>query len=191
MEKKLSRRKLSRRKYKRYAAAVAGAALISGAALHGMPAAKAYASESPVPSPPVSVKQLSAADVERSPSQWDHGDRDRGNRDRGDRDRGDRDHGNWGNRLQKYHYRWFDRNYDDTYVSKDGSVVVRYLDSPVDTIKNQAAAYGFDAVRDTFTFLSLSSREASILVTKHDTGQRFTVDLVRDWRGSWRITAVR
>ncbi|MEM5767325.1 MAG: hypothetical protein AAGU23_04085 [Bacillota bacterium] len=181
MEKKLSRRKLSRRKYKRYAAAVAGAALISGAALHGMPAAKAYASENPVPSPPVSVKQLSAADVERSSTHRDHG----------DRDRGDRDHGNWGNRLQKYHYRWFDRNYDDTYVSKDGSVVVRYFDSPVDTIKNQAAAYGFDAVRDTFTFLSLSSREASILVTKHDTGQRFTVDLVRDWRGSWRITAVR
>ena len=171
MEKKLSRRKLLRRKYKRYAAAVAGAALISGAALHGMPAAKAYASENPVPSPPVNVKQLSAANGERSFSPRSHGDRP-----------------NW---LQRHHYRWFERNHpDDTYVSGDGSVVVRYLDSPIDTLKNQAAAYGFDAARDTFTFLSLSRREASVLVTKHATGEQIIVDLVRNWYGDWRITAV-
>jgi len=167
MEKKISRRKLLRRKYKRYAAAVAGAALLSGATL--MPTAKAYMSESPVPSPPVS-KQLSAENVDRSFSQRGHGDRP-----------------DW---LRRFHQRWFERNYDNTYVSADGSVVVRYLDSPVDKLKNQAATYGFDAARDTFTFLSLSRRQASVLVTKHDTGERFKVDLVRSWHGDWRITAV-
>lgn len=181
MEKKLNRRKLLRRKYKRYAAVMAGAAFISGAALHGLPPAKAYASENPVATPAARVKQITVADFEQ-PFKRLKSD----------------DFITWKfsshrpNRHHEDHRNWSERDYGhDTYVSQDGSVVVRYLDSPVDTIKKLANTYGFDAARDTFTFLSLSSREASVLVTKHATGERFKVDLFRGRHSGWHITAVR
>lgn len=178
MEKKSTRRKLLRRKYKRYAAAVAGAAIISGAALHGIPAAKAHAAENPTNAPPTNAKQTMTSDANQSLKQLMS---ERYHvRDRGDKE-------DWHN---GYRHRSHERYHgEDRYVSRQGDVVVRYLDSPVDTIKNHAAELGFDAANDTFTFLSLSSHEASILVTKHDTGERFRVELERG-RHNWHIVTV-
>lgn len=72
------------------------------------------------------------------------------------------------------------------------TTTVRELPNPVDTVKEYAAAYGFNPDRDTFTFLDLSSRKATIQVTKYDTGERFRVNLERE-RGrfsDWTIVAV-
>lgn len=172
MEKKSTRRKFLRRKYKRYAAAVAGAALISGAALHGFPTPKAFAAENPTPSPPTSLEQKTS--IEPTAGKFN-------TRESGDKQA-------W---YKKYHRSKHERyNDDDYYVSRDGDVTVRYLDSPVDVIKHYASIYGFDADSDTFTFLSLSSREASILVTKHNTGERFRVDLERGRHRDWNIVEV-
>lgn len=72
------------------------------------------------------------------------------------------------------------------------ATTVRELPNPVDTVKAYAAAYGFNPAKDTFTFLDLSSRQATIQVTKSDTGERFQVNLARERGryGDWTIVSV-
>jgi len=182
VNRKSARHKLLRRKYKRYAAAVAGAAIISGA-LAGMPVSKAIAAENSVsPSTHITqtasvnkdahhpIKQVMAdkANTVRE-HKYESSDKQATYRDRTGKDRYDR----------------YDR-----YSYNANGVTVRNLSSPVDTIKENASVYGFDADRDTFTFLSLSSREASIQVTKFATGERFIVHLVRSRHQDWRIVSI-
>lgn len=66
-----------------------------------------------------------------------------------------------------------------------------YLTNPITFAKDHASGYGFDANRDTFSLLFQSSRQASIQVIKHDTNQRFKIDLVRSQGADWSIAGVR
>lgn len=75
---------------------------------------------------------------------------------------------------------------------RNRTTTVREMPNPVDTVKEYASVYGFSPDKDTFTFLDLSSRQATIQVTKSDTGERFRVNLERD-RGrfsDWTIVSV-
>jgi hypothetical protein len=183
MERKSAKRKMLRRKYKHYAAAVASAAILTGAALPGIPVAKALAAEGITTSPPISSEQTTMVNKDaQKPSRqawykYSHRNNDDRHTYKGD-----------GVTVRYYDHDRYDSNY---YTYKGDGVTVRYLNSPVDVIKDYASIYGFDSDRDTFTFLSLSSREASIQVTKHDTGQRFRVDLERHRHSDWEIVAIR
>lgn len=185
MERKSVRRKL-RRKYKRYAAAVAGAAILSGAVLPGIPAAKALAAESPTPAPPTKIEQSVDNDAHKSMKQLI------AEKTKNMRESKHRGHGVDKQTWYKYYHRGNHDRYDhERNVYRGDGVIVRSLSSPVDFVKARASYYGFDAARDTFTFLSLSTKTASVQVTKHDTGERFRVDLERGYYRDWKIVAVR
>lgn len=187
MERKTARHKLLRRKYKHYAAAVAGAAILSGAALPGIPTAKVLAAENPPPSPPAKIAQLKVPkDAQKAPQQQPTPGKT--SKKRRNKPGTHHDHKQAG---YKVYHRNHNRDYDrDYYVYRGDGVTVRYLGSPVDVIKENASVYGFDPDRDTFTFLSLSAREASVQVTKHTTGERFRVELARSYNRDWRIVGV-
>lgn len=59
---------------------------------------------------------------------------------------------------------------------------------PVRIVRNNAAAFGFDADRDRFSLLSSSGSKATVQVRSN--GRTFKVDLVREGR-SWTITTIR
>lgn len=59
---------------------------------------------------------------------------------------------------------------------------------PVRVVRDRAASFGFDAVRDRFTLLSQSGSKATVSVIR--SGQDFKVDLERR-DGEWVITTIR
>lgn len=61
--------------------------------------------------------------------------------------------------------------------------------NPVTIVKANAARYGFDAYRDSFTLLSKTTNKATVQV-HHAGGQTFKVDLERSG-SSWVITTIR
>ncbi len=60
--------------------------------------------------------------------------------------------------------------------------------SPVQVVMENAATYGFDAARDSFSLLAKTGDRATVRVVHR--GQTFKVDLERN-RGSWFITTIR
>lgn len=60
--------------------------------------------------------------------------------------------------------------------------------SPVQVVRDNAATYGFDASRDSFSLLSRSGDRATVRVVHN--GQTFKVDLERNG-DSWAITTIR
>lgn len=187
MEKNAVKRRQLRRKYRRYAAAVAGAAVITGATFGGVPVAKAMAAGSSAASPSAPTEQVTMVDKDlyknNSSQESKYNNKDRGH----------------------HKYRWWSKYKDRDYYEGDGvtvrysdgryvgdGVTVRYLDSPVDYVKDYAASkYGFDAYRDTFTFLSLTTKEAVVQVTKHDTGKKYNITLERGNYRDWKVVSVR
>lgn len=185
------RRQQLRRKYKRYAAAMAGAAIMTGALLPGIPAAKAHAAGLTV-SPPAAktvqtatitgdgtttTKQVVADKVE--PLKWKP------------RKRG------W----HEHEHSWPGPN-ENQILYRDGKVLYRsdgysdrdyagYYGSPADYVRDHAAAYGLDPVRDSFTIVSFSTRSAVVQVVKHDTGGVFNAFLSRDRDSGWTIVDFR
>lgn len=63
--------------------------------------------------------------------------------------------------------------------------------NPIEFVKAHASEYGFDSSRDTFSLLSRSRGTAVVQVTKHDTGDRYSVSLDRSGDHSWSIAGVR
>jgi hypothetical protein len=61
-------------------------------------------------------------------------------------------------------------------------------ESPVQVVMANAATYGFDAARDSFSLLAKTADRATVRVIHN--GQTFKVDLERN-RGSWFITTIR
>lgn len=59
---------------------------------------------------------------------------------------------------------------------------------PINIVKNNAATFGFDALRDNFTLLSASAGKAIVQV--RTSGQTFKVDLEKSG-GRWIITTIR
>ena len=164
MKPKSARRRSLRRKYKRYAAAVAGAAILTGAVLPGLPVAKVFASEAPPTTAPNQTTQTTMVDNDTHKSLRTI-------------------------IFEKARETWENRHRNRAGY-QESTTSIRELPNPVDTVKDYALAYGFNAEKDTFTFLNLSSREASIQVAKHDTGERFRVELERNRRSDWAIVAV-
>ncbi len=177
MEKKSAKRKL-RRKYKRYAAAVASAAIITGAALPGIPASKALAAEKSPTSPPTRTEQTTAVNKDApKPGRLRNGWHEHRHSWPGsDENQGWYENG-------RIYYRSDSRDkYDDVYY---------YSSDLVDFVKGHASAYGFDRYLDSFTLLSRSRTSATIQIKKHDTGQRFIVELTRNAYRDWEIVGVR
>jgi len=176
MEKKSAKRKL-RRKYKRYAAAVASAAIITGAALPGISAPKALAAEKSPTSPPIRTEQTTTVnkDVQRPvrlrngwhehKNSWPSPDENQGWYENG-----------------RIYYRNGEDNYEEVHY---------YGSNLVEFVKDHAFIYGFDRYLDSFTLLSRSRTSATIQIKKHDTGQRFIVELERNIDRNWEIVAVR
>lgn len=93
--------------------------------------------------------------------------------------------------------------YDTRYHNRDGKYDSRYNHrnnyygqgnyqlGPVAFVKDFASRYGFDASRDTFSLLNQSRDHATIQVIKHDTNQRFKIDLATGQNGGWTITGIR
>lgn len=93
--------------------------------------------------------------------------------------------------------------YDTRYHNRDGKYDTRYNHrnnhyeqghyqlSPVTFVKDFASRYGFDASRDTFSLLNQSRDHATVQVIKHDTNQRFKIDLAKNQDGGWNITGIR
>ena len=72
-------------------------------------------------------------------------------------------------------------------VTGGGGGVIRTGD-PVDVVKDNAAIFGFNAVKDRFTLLSVNGGTAVVQVKT--SGQTFKVDLERNG-GKWVITTIR
>lgn len=192
MEKQASGRKLLRRKYKRYAAAVAGAAILTGAALPGIPVAKAAAAERATASSPVKYEY----------SQKVHRDKDR---DDGPL-RGSRWYDRYESRSDWHQHRhsWPSSDENRGWVDKDGRIYYRSDTSrlydryvyygeernPLEVVRSYAANYGFDRDRDTFRIIALSSRKATVQVTKNNTGERYIVSMERSYNHGWSIVAI-
>ncbi len=62
------------------------------------------------------------------------------------------------------------------------------MESPVQVVMANAAKYGFNATRDSFSLLAKTGNRATVRVVHN--GQTFKVDLERAG-GSWRITTIR
>lgn len=190
MGKNSAKRKQLRRKYKRHAAALMGAAIMTGAAL-GIPVTKAMAAESPTTHPPIKTEQALKVTKEdlRPPGKgwhqhkysWPSADENQGWYEdgkiyyRSDSDRHDR-----------YRHDRYDRHRHD-YLHEYGY----RFNNPVNYVKYNAAAYGFDSSRDTFTLLTANSKRALVEVRKNDTGKLFNVLLERTADRDWNIVSVR
>lgn len=189
------RPKSLRKKYKRIVAAMAGAAVISSAMLPGLPLAKVQAQEaqtadqaSPSQTEEMNSSQspLNAArqyakghgyDTSRSilSLQWSS------NTDASVLIRQD-DGTTQRIKLTKDNNKWQVKSLGE--VDK----IAHNLRDPVDVVKENAAAFGFDAHNDRFTLLSLAGSKAIVQV-RHN-GQTFKVDLVKKGAG-WDITTIR
>jgi len=191
VERRISKRKMLRRKYKRYAAAIAGAAIMTGAAIPGIPAAKTLAAESPSVSPPSTIEQTTTVDKnEQKPITSDTTQLLR------------RIKKGWHEHVNS----WPSPN-DNQALYKDGQLYYRsdanpyndqeryeyanYLNNPVEYAKTYAYKYGFDQDLDSFTLLFQSNNEATVQIIKHDTGQRFKINLERNYDGDWTFIALR
>lgn len=179
MERKLSRRKMLRRKYKRYAAALAGAAIMTGAAIPGIPAAKTFAAENLSTSPASAIEQTTTPDTTRLLRRlgWhEHVD-------------------SWPspNETQGLYKdgRIYYRSDNNRYNDQDRYYDTNDLNSPLEYALSYAANYGFDQNLDSFSLLFQSNDQATVQIIKHDTGQRFKIDLERNPNGDWTMVALR
>jgi len=190
MKKILAKPKTLHHKYKRYAAALAGAAIMAGTTL-GIPVSKAAAAEAPVTSPPSTIEQSTMANKDHQPpakqiiaNKTDPIKRLKNRLDNG-----------WHEHLNEWpspgdNQAWYEDGRIYYLNAKDPSAEYNNtLSTPVQLVKEYASLYGFDPNNDVFTLLSQSNREATVQIVKHDTGQRFTVDLEN--RQDWRIVAIR
>lgn len=196
MKKILAKSKNLRHKYKRYAAVLAGAAIMAGTALPGIPTTTVEAAETPVTSPPITTEQVTPVDNDQQQAvkkfianKTDSIKKLKHKFNRGWHEHVDGwpssgDNQGWVENGRIYYYNDNDRS--DEYNNT--------LSSPVEFVREYASLYGFDPDNDVFTLLSKSHGEATVQVIKHDTGQRFKVDLENrhDWRiQDWRIVAIR
>ncbi len=182
-----------RHKYKRYAAAVAGAAIMAGVALPGIPAAKVLAAENPsnLTSPSTNIDKDNTPPVRESKTvseKENHNDRN------GPPGRGWREH--------KYSWPGPDENqgwYEDGHIyyrsdrrdhDSDNRMYVLNISSPVDFVRDHAAAYGFDSYLDSFRFLTVTYNTALVEVTQHGTGKVFNVLLRITDDHTWNIVDV-
>jgi len=75
---------------------------------------------------------------------------------------------------------------DSVKQGNSGSII--QAGDPINVVKNNAATFGFDALRDNFTLLSASASKAIVQV--RTSGQTFKVDLEKSG-GRWIITTIR
>ncbi|MDF2569229.1 MAG: hypothetical protein K0R55_833 [Sporomusa sp.] len=176
MAKNSIKRRQLRLKFKRRAAALMGAAIMTGAALSGIPATKALASEAPSDVNPTKFEQRAHGpkDVRLSGHGW-----------------------------HQHKYSWPSSDENQAWV-QDGKIYyrgdndrhhysdyARYVNSPVEYVKDSAARYGFNASLDSFSLLTVSNQRALVEVRQHDTGKLFNVLLERTTDHDWRITDIR
>jgi len=196
MKRILAKSKTLPHRYKRYAAVLAGAAIMAGTALPGIPPSKVAASESPATSPLVTTEQNALIDNDYQPPikqlLADKTDSIRILRDK--LNNGWHEHTDgWPSSGDTQG--WVENGH--TYYRNDNDRADEYnntLSSPVAFVTQYATLYGFDPDKDIFTLLRESNIEATVQVIKHDTGQRFKIDLEnhQDWRvQDWRIVAIR
>lgn len=177
MGKNSAKRKLLRHKYKQRVAALMGAAIMTGAVLSGIPATQAFAAETPTHPDPLKTKQTSQVkDTTRPP----------------------------GSGWHQHKHSWPSPNENQAWY-QDGKIYYRsdnhrshwydkyaYIDgSPVDFVKARAANYGFDAVHDTFSLLTITNRRALVEVRDYNTGKLYNVLLERTSGHDWTIASVR
>ncbi|SMD07530.1 hypothetical protein [Sporomusa malonica] len=177
MGKNSIKRRQLRLKFKRRAAALMGAAIMTGAALSGIPVTKALAAEAPSNPYPTKVEQT--VQVTKDARLSGHG---------------------W----HQHKYSWPSPDENQAWV-QDGKIYyrsdnndrhhyndyARYVNSPVDYVKDSAARYGFNASLDSFSLLTVSSQRALVEVRQHDTGKLFNVLLQRTADHDWTITDIR
>lgn len=177
MGKNSVKRRQLRFKLKRRAAALMGAAIMTGAVLSGIPATKALAAEAPSDQSPVRTEQAVQVNKDSRPPgrgwhqhkhSWPSPDENQAWYQDG-----------------KIYYRSDNTNwrYDNHYA---------YLSSsPVDYVKDNAANYGFNSSRDSFSLLTVSNRRALVEVRKYDTGKLYNVLLERTSGYDWTIVNIR
>ena len=191
MERKISKRKMLRRKYKRYAAAIAGAAIMTGAAIPGIPVAKTLAAENPSPSPSPTIEQTTTIDKNDQTSvtpvtaQLWHKLKN-----------GWHEHVNsWPSpnetqSLYKDGHIYY-RSNSDRYNDQNRYEYTNYVNSAVEYTQSYAWKYGFDQDLDSFSLLFQANNEATVQIIKHDTGQRFKINLERNQDGDWMVVSIR
>jgi hypothetical protein len=177
MGKNSAKRKLLRHKYKHRVAALMGAAIMTGAVLSGIPATKALAAEKPANPNPLKTEQaLQVKDTSRpTGSGWHRHDHSWPSPDENQAWYQD---GKIYYRSDNHRSRWYDE-----YAYTDSS--------PVDYVKARAGNYGFDAVRDSFSLLTITHRRALVEVRDYDTGKLYNVLLERNYGQDWTIVSVR
>jgi len=197
MDRKLARHKLHRHKIKRYAAAaVAGAAIMTGIAFPGIQATKASAMEQSITSPPITNEQTTLVNqnmkkplkkiiAEKEKAEQKAYNRNGWHEHKEDWPSPDDTHALYKDGHIYYH------NNNDRYNDYERYGYTYYLNSPIEFVKSYATQYGFNPDLDSFIILSQSRHKATIQVIKHDTRQRFKVDLLRDHDHTWKITAIR
>ncbi|WP_378956558.1 hypothetical protein [Pelosinus sp. sgz500959] len=172
MEKKLAKRKSLRGKYKRYAAAIVGTAIMTGAALPGIPLfSKAFASENPT-SPPIKNEQMTKS----ARNGWHQHKNDWPSSD---------DNQAWYENGHIYYL-----NDHNRYSEHQRDGYFQDVSSPVDFVKTYATQYGFDTLRDSFTLIHQGRYKATVQVINKATGQRFKLDLERNY-GDWQVVVIR
>lgn len=175
MGKNTIKRKQLRRKFKRRAAALAGAAMITGAALSGIPVTKALAAEAPLNQPPTKTEQaIQVTKTARPPGKGWHQHKNSWP--------GTNENQAW-YQDGKIYYRSDNQQYRDEYAYQ--------FDNPVDYVKDRASAFGFNSARATFTLLTVSTENALVEITQHDTGKLYNVLLKRTYDHGWTIVEVR
>jgi hypothetical protein len=193
------RKKSMNRKYKHLMAAVAGAAVISSSMLPGLPVSKAFAASDPPPdysrsqvtksewyasvnSPLRAAKQYAEdygfnSTRDTFSLQW-HTNKEASVLVK------TANGATYKMRLTREHrHDWIVTN-----VEEVSSADVVQAGSPVEVVKDNAAAYGFDAETDRFSLLSLTATKAIVQVRTGD--RTFKVDLTRQG-DSWDITTIR
>jgi len=196
MKKILAKSKALRHRYKRYAAVLAGAAIMAGTSLPGVPTSTVAASEVPVISPPTTTEQLTTVDNnDQSPVK-----KIIANKTHAITKLKNKLNNGWHEHLNSWpssedNQGWSENGHIYYRSDKDRSdQYSNTLSSPVAFVKEYASLYGFDPNNDIFTLLSVSHGEATVQVVKHDTGQRFKVDLENHLNSrfeAWRIVAIR
>ncbi|MEG6584720.1 hypothetical protein [Dendrosporobacter sp. 1207_IL3150] len=174
MEKKSAKNKQLRRKSKRAAAAFAVAAIMAGAALPGIPMAQASAAEAP----PVTVKHVKSDKAEKSkpPGRGWH----------------EHKHG-WPSSDENQGWYEDGRIYyrSDNYNHHTNWRLAHQYFNPISFVKDAGYKYGFDRYRDSFTLVSQSRDSATVMVEKNLTGEKYIVDLDRDYYNDWSVEDVK
>ncbi|MDU4961096.1 MAG: hypothetical protein E6X17_10620 [Sporomusaceae bacterium] len=181
-------------KYKRYAAVVAGAAIMAGAALPGIPAAKALAAEKPGAEPDISVSQETRIDKNDRPAvKKELRERDRHENRNRPPGRGWHEHRNsWPSSDENQAWAEDGRiYYRSSNTNHYRARPVSSASSPVDFVRINSEVYGFDAYQDSFKLLTVSANRALVEVTRHDSGRKFNVLLIRSSSTDWQIQEVR